>query len=978
LFYFLRRTIMCKRLYFLIFVVLVLGFSSAGWADPIDVNNPSFELGDDGNKVPGHTGFDNVMAWEENADDAVGWVGVDVQCPYADSDHCHRWPGPTETGSGTDVVYTYLQHTGSNAYQVLDTNTSGDPNAVIAAGRRYTLTFDALNGSRVESGNPVTGSLFYPDDVNFPGDNHNELVSETYPVLWIDRPLEDCEGESSLDADDECPDWNYDLTVVYVATSGSVGIGKTLGVKLMSEMLVQGGYAFVDNVRLEWSYATIAYDPNPTDGAELITKNPTLSWTPGVWAATTNGHEVYFGTDETAVGNADNTDTTGIYRGVQSPNSYTPTENPLVLGETYYWKITEVNSAYSGPAAGPPWEGDVWSFRVEGHAYDPSPADMELDVVFLGLDLEWAAGAEAEDHVVYLGTDETAVTNADTTDTTGIYKTTLTVGTENYPVSGQLTAGETYYWRIDEKKTAAPSHLITGDVWSFTAGTFLIIEEYESYTNQTELWDVWDDYWANGSDGEIFLENDVNIIRESGSQAVELKFTNTTASGGKQIGSQFDVQDMTELDIGSNWTIGGVEGLFMYLRGDPCNAQVVPQSKGAPLWEAATPWIELEDTSSNTGYVLHPSPGLMGNAYWNEWNVDLNIFDACGVDLTAIDRFTIGIGGAKAGQSSKMSGAGYIWADDIRLYPPRCRPEVSEQTGDFTGDCNVMYDDLDVMTTDWLMTDGNTPTENRPATLTRFPDATSHWISGYIGTGAIQDVCDIDVTDPRLVGLTSMSITAWVRQPLDNEWAGIVSSREAATTGATVELGLYGGGYGGPGGLGYDWSNVTGDAWKHDAELDVPEDSTWTFVAMAVDPNGCSLYMRPDGGALQTGIRNVLAHPPLAAFNEGFFIGRSNPTGGYLIGAIDDVRIYTYDLDFNDINDLAYQTGDPNPAPVYHYKFDETTGYTAADSGTPTEVYGAVQSVANLTDPEPQLQRSVNFADYVILADNWMSQNYWP
>jgi hypothetical protein len=97
----------------------------------------------------------------------------------------------------------------------------------------------------------------------------------------------------------------------------------------------------------------------------------------------------------------------------------------------------------------------------------------------------------------------------------------------------------------------------------------------------------------------------------------------------------------------------------------------------------------------------------MGLDSWNEWNVDLNIFDACGVTLSAIDRFTIGIGGnAKAGQGSKMLGPGYIWVDDIRLYPPRCIPEYAREVGNLTeGDCDTDGLDLDVMGRNWLISD---------------------------------------------------------------------------------------------------------------------------------------------------------------------------------------------------------------------------------------------------------------------------------
>ncbi len=93
------------------------------------------------------------------------YVGVDVQCPYAGGDdplHCHRWPGPTDDGYGSDVVYSYLEHAEAcaNAYQVLDMNNS-DVNAIIIPGRKYKLTYDALGWN----GDQHAGSLFYVEDV---------------------------------------------------------------------------------------------------------------------------------------------------------------------------------------------------------------------------------------------------------------------------------------------------------------------------------------------------------------------------------------------------------------------------------------------------------------------------------------------------------------------------------------------------------------------------------------------------------------------------------------------------------------------------------------------------------------------------------------------------------------------------------------------------------------------------------------------
>ncbi|UCF42436.1 MAG: LamG domain-containing protein [Planctomycetota bacterium] len=960
---------MGKRLSFLC-VILVLSLSAAVQAQaPITVVNPSFEWADEVNQVSCHVGLDGVLGWSGGAElGAVNpdWSGVDVNCGVPGMcEDCRDWHVFPD---GNVVCYLDM---GTFGYQLTD--------HTITAGYKYTLTFDSMTWWSAEGwSQPIRASYYYLSDPCTPDVCHIELSQTVHIVTGYEH---DC----GLPPDNCLDDWEYDLTASFVAETGAGYLGEKLGIKFGSPWAGDypgSSWAWLENVRLAWDWATEAYNPSPEDGEELVTKNPTLTWKPGVYA---DQHEVYFGTDETAVANADNTDTTGIYKSTQDPCSYTPAENPLELGKTYYWKITEVNTGYVGPLS-PPWEGDVWSYRVEGHASSPYPEDGETDVIFLGLQLSWTAGAEAENHVVYFGTDAQAVEDANTNSPE--YKTTFAVGTETYS-PGALTVNRLYYWRIDEKSNGG-AHTIKGDVWMFQVGMFLIADNFESYTNNPELYTVWDDYWVNGSDGEIFLETDPNIIREPDSNAAMLRFYNVTK---KFPGSQFDVQDLSELDIGSDWTIGGVKALFMYLRGDPCNAQAMYATpKGVIEWAGAQPWVELESTDSNSGHVLYSRPEMTAYDGWFGWNIDLGIFDACGVTLSAIDRFTIGIGGAeKTGQTKAMEDIGNIYVDDIRLYPSRCRPEMGKLVGDFGGgdegapDCNVDYKDLDILATDWGMQDGDTLTENRPATLTGFPDETSHWTTDCaVGTGAI-DVnnsleldYDITVNDPRLVNVASMSITAWIKPIVGMEkWVGVVSSREEAEGCGddASEIGVYGAEYGGPDGLGYDWSCGT-EEWEWDAGVDIT-DGVWTFIALSVDPCGATLYKRETGGNLQTGIRNEVAHSSQKNFADHFVIG-SDDKGGYFKGAIDDVRLYAYALDWNDVNHLAFGTGDPNPAPVYRYEFDETTGYTAADTGTPTYVYGPVQSVANITDPEPKLQRFLNFHDYALFADNWMKQRFWP
>jgi hypothetical protein len=372
--------------------------------------------------------------------------------------------------------------------------------------------------------------------------------------------------------------------------------------------------------------------------------------------------------------------------------------------------------------------------------------------------------------------------------------------------------------------------------------------------------------------------------------------------------------------------------------------------------------------------------------------------------MNNVAKVYLGFGGVKGGATSKY-GAGVVdavgdtvWFDDIRLYPPRCVPGEFDLPflGDITEDCNTDYLDLELMAEAWASIDGLALTENRPAALTGFPDTTSHWTTDCAGgTGAIEanEGWDITVDDPRLFGLESMSITAWVKPIVGMEkWVGVVSSRESyeGCGDDASEIGVYGSAYGGPDGLGYDWS-CGDEEWQFDAGLDVPDDGTWTFIAVSVDPCGATLYTQPDGQALQIGTRNTDAHDVQKNFNDHFVIG-SDDKGGYFVGKIDDVRIYGYNLDDANVALLA-GGGEPDPPPVYWYKFDETAGLVAADSGTPIEVYTMNMSPANLVpkdpndseDPnlgtnafDPNNMDIVNFLDYRIMAEHWLEQHPWP
>jgi hypothetical protein len=99
----------------------------------------------------------------------------------------------------------------------------------------------------------------------------------------------------------------------------------------------------------------LAWNPSPADGSTPDIKNATpLSWSPG---DNVSQHDVYFGTDKDAVGNA-GTSTADIYRGRQGSTSYTPAEGVEWGGGPYYWRIDEYNTDETIT------KGRVWSFTV--------------------------------------------------------------------------------------------------------------------------------------------------------------------------------------------------------------------------------------------------------------------------------------------------------------------------------------------------------------------------------------------------------------------------------------------------------------------------------------------------------------------------------------------------------------------------------------------------------------------------------------
>ncbi|MFZ2149517.1 MAG: PA14 domain-containing protein, partial [Sedimentisphaerales bacterium] len=98
-----------------------------------------------------------------------------------------------------------------------------------------------------------------------------------------------------------------------------------------------------------------ASSANPPSGATDVKQTTILTWAAGDYAAS---HEVYFGTDQEAVRNADTS--SPEYKGTRNLGSESYDPGKLLWNATYYWRIDEVNNV--NPDS--PWVGGLWSFTT--------------------------------------------------------------------------------------------------------------------------------------------------------------------------------------------------------------------------------------------------------------------------------------------------------------------------------------------------------------------------------------------------------------------------------------------------------------------------------------------------------------------------------------------------------------------------------------------------------------------------------------
>jgi hypothetical protein len=376
-----------------------------------------------------------------------------------------------------------------------------------------------------------------------------------------------------------------------------------------------------------WSFSIAsksAYSPNPSDGTGFVDPNVVLSWQPGIGAIL---HTVYFGEDCDAVSNA----VGGIPQGALT---YQP--GTLGLGKVFYWRVDEFLGVETV-------KGEIWCFTTPGTVGNERPANGAVNVKDYQV-LMWSPADNAASHQVYLGTDKDVVRNAGTGSPE--YKGSKNLGSESSD-PGLLQKSTTYYWRIDAVDSSGSA--LKGPVWTFTTADFLVVEDFEDYTDNDAageaIWQAWIDGFGvatNGSQvGYLMPPYAEQTTVHGGGQSMPLLYDNAPGAAAYS-------EAMLNLSYPVNWTQGGVETLTLWFHGSIVNG-------AAPVYVAL----------NGNAVVTHDDPSATQIHEWTKWNIPLQAFADLGVSLTNVSSLTVGVGN-RTGAPAVSTGSIYI--DDIGLH----------------------------------------------------------------------------------------------------------------------------------------------------------------------------------------------------------------------------------------------------------------------------------------------------------------------
>ncbi len=494
--------------------------------------------------------------------------------------------------------------------------------------------------------------------------------------------------------------------------------------------------------------------------------------------------------------------------------------------------------------------GEIRFSYIPAHAREPEPQDDATDVPPNAV-LSWRAGREAATHDIYLGTDPDTIERVGST-------------TESRYDPAGLDLGTTYTWWIDEVNEADVVTSWASDVWTFSTQESLLIDDFESYTDdivaEEAIWQSWldgitDGKYGGSQVGYITSPFAEQTIVHSGRQSMPVIYNNSD--------SPFYAEAERVFDVPQNWSVYGIKTLSLYFRGEIDNdGQLYVKINGVK---------QLYDGD----------PDDIAKTVWQPWNIDLTTL---GNEAANIRQLTIGIEGANT--------QGTLYIDDIRLYSRAieyitpAEPDTGNRVGWWTfdegsgsvaGDYSGLGNDATIETGDLQWVPGK--------------------IDGALNFDGIRH--RLTLASPLTVGSSSNTVAVWVKVPLigtgnldANERVGVILGNWPDTPNSNWELHD-------DGQMRTYWNGGQINAY---GKTDL-RDNTWHHIVWVRDKAADAYYMYVDGHLEAT----VLSAGTDITFGTNHVIGADGRGASSLHfhGLMDDLQLYGEALSAAEIAWLA-------------------------------------------------------------------------
>jgi hypothetical protein len=179
-----------------------------------------------------------------------------------------------------------------------------------------------------------------------------------------------------------------------------------------------------------------------------------------------------------------------------------------------------------------------------------------------------------------------------------------------------------------------------------------IVDDFEGYTDDDQggeaIWQTWIDGFDSPDNGSQIGHPQPpyaeKTIVHGGTQSMPYFYDNSFG---------YSEATMT-LDSERDWTMYGVKSLSLWFYGGQTNA-------------AERMYVAVANSRRTPAVIYHDDPNAAKINAWTQWSIDLQTFTDRGVDLTNVDKLSIGFGDK---HNPQAGGSGLVFFDDIRLYRP--------------------------------------------------------------------------------------------------------------------------------------------------------------------------------------------------------------------------------------------------------------------------------------------------------------------